>query len=102
MVRAGYLKGDFNHQQNRGKEPFVPVTWDEALDLAATALKDVIKRVGNFGIYGGSYGWASAGRFNHAQSQIHRFLNTIGGYTASVNSYSSAAAEVIVPHVLGV
>ena len=26
-------------------------------------------------VFGGSYGWASAGRFHHAQSQVHRFLN---------------------------
>ena len=56
---------------------------------------------GNESIYGGSYGWASAGRFHHAQSQLHRFLNCIGGYTASVNSYSLGASEVILPHVVG-
>ena len=54
---------------------------------------------GNEAIYGGSYGWASAGRFHHAQSQLHRFLNCLGGYIRSVNSYSLGAAEVILPHV---
>jgi biotin/methionine sulfoxide reductase len=45
-------------------------------------------------VFGGSYGWASAGRFHHAQSQIHRFLNTaLGGYVKSVNSYSSGASS---------
>jgi biotin/methionine sulfoxide reductase len=34
-------------------------------------------------------------------SQIHRFLAVIGGYTSSVNTYSLAAGEVIVPHVVG-
>ncbi len=56
---------------------------------------------GNQAIYAGSYGWASAGRFHHAQSQIHRFLNTIGGYTRSVQNYSYAAGDVILPHVIG-
>ena len=37
---------------------------------------------GNEAIFGGSYGWASAGRFHHAQSQLHRFLDLLGGYTA--------------------
>ncbi|TGT20353.1 Asp-tRNA(Asn)/Glu-tRNA(Gln) amidotransferase GatCAB subunit C, partial [Mesorhizobium sp. M4B.F.Ca.ET.172.01.1.1] len=55
----------------------------------------------NSAIYAGSYGWASAGRFHHAQGQLHRFLNTIGGYTGSVLSYSYGAAEIILPHVLG-
>ncbi|ALX47534.1 molybdopterin-dependent oxidoreductase [Lentibacillus amyloliquefaciens] len=102
MVRAGYLRGDQNHRQSRGKEPFVPVSWEEALELAASALKDTKEKVGNAGIYGGSYGWGSAGRFHHAQSQVHRFLNTIGGYVASANNYSAAACQVIVPHVIGV
>src|SRR5690606_29042273 len=47
-------------------------------------------------------GWASAGRFHHAQSQIHRFLNKVlGGYVRSVNSYSAGASAVILPHVMG-
>ncbi len=56
---------------------------------------------GNASIYGGSYGWGSAGRFHHPQGLLHRFLNFHGGYTASVNSYSCAAMEVILPHVIG-
>ena len=52
-------------------------------------------------VFAGSYGWASAGRFHHAQSQVHRFLNVLGGYVRSVNSYSAGAAEVILPHVIG-
>ena len=53
------------------------------------------------GIFGGSYGWASAGRFHDAQHQLHRFLNLAGGYVRSVNSYSSGSATVILPHVIG-
>ena len=56
---------------------------------------------GNEAIFGGSYGWGSAGRFHHPQSQIHRFLNLLGGYTASVESYSSAAMQVILRRVGG-
>src|SRR5207248_2983602 len=53
-------------------------------------------------IFGGSYGWSSAGRFHHAQSQLHRFLNTsLGGYVRSVNSYSAGASTVLFPHILG-
>ena len=59
----------------------------------------MVREHDNTSIYGGSYGWASAGRFHHAQSQLHRFLNCIGGCTRSVNSYSTAAAQVILPHV---
>ena len=85
----------------RGAEPFVEVDWDTALDLVAGELNRVRTSYGNEAIFGGSYGWASAGRFHHAQSQLSRFLATIGGYTSKVDTYSHAAAEVIVPHVLG-
>ena len=102
MVRKGWLeRGPEHHGGGRGTEPFVPVSWDEALDLAAGELRRVRESFGNSGIFGGSYGWASAGRFHHAQSQLHRFLNQLGGYVRSVNTYSFAAAEVIVPHVFG-
>ena len=102
MVRKGWLeRGPEHHGGGRGTEPLVPVSWDKALDLAAGELRRVRESFGNSGIFGGSYGWASAGRFHHAQSQLHRFLNQLGGYVRSVNTYSYAAAEVIVPHVFG-
>ncbi|MEM7294630.1 MAG: molybdopterin-dependent oxidoreductase, partial [Pseudomonadota bacterium] len=64
-------------------------------------LDRVRREFGNNAIYSGSYGWASAGRFHHAQSQLKRFLNCIGGFTRSKDTYSFAAAEVAVPHILG-
>src|SRR6266550_559722 len=85
----------------RGSDVFVPVSWPTALDLLAGELRRVYASYGPDGVFGGSYGWASAGRFHHAQSQLHRFLNCMGGYTASVNSYSLGASEVILPHVVG-
>ena len=100
-VREGWLRGGPERaRERRGAERFVEVPWDEALDLAAEELDRVVREHGNTSIYGGSYGWASAGRFHHAQSQLHRFLNGIGGCTRSVNSYSTAAAQVILPHVV--
>ena len=102
VVRRGYLQARWHGGGvGRGREPFVRVDWDTALDLAADALKHVIDTAGNASIYGGSYGWASAGRFHHAQGQLKRFLNLIGGFTHSRTSYSAGAAEVIVPHILG-
>ena len=100
-VRAGYLTNGPAARAGRGKEPFVEVSWETALDLLARELNSVKARCGNEAIFGGSYGWASAGRFHHAQSQLHRFLKAFGGYTASTNTYSSAAGERILPHVLG-
>jgi biotin/methionine sulfoxide reductase len=105
-VRRGFLeKGPITRETGpttaRGREPFVEVPWDEALDLVAREIARVKARHSNRSIFGGSYGWASAGRFHHAQSQIHRFLNACGGYVAHKDSYSLGAARVLTPHILG-
>ena len=103
-MRAGYLRngpGDTRRGGRRGAEPFVEVDWDTAIGLAADELERVRAEHGNDAIYGGSYGWGSAGRFHHPQSQLHRFLNMFGGYTASVDTYSSAAMQVILRRVAG-
>jgi biotin/methionine sulfoxide reductase len=106
MIRKGWLDslekgGPTKNVTGRGAEPFVALPWDEALDITAKELTRVKDGFGNEAIYAGSYGWASAGRFHHAQSQMRRFLNLFGGNTYSVGTYSSGAAEVIVPHVAG-
>jgi biotin/methionine sulfoxide reductase len=101
MVRAGWLEHGPASRAKRGQEPFVPVSWETASSLVAGEIQRVAGQHGNAAIFGGSYGWASAGRFHHAQSQLHRFLNACGGYTFSVNTHSYAAAEVLLPHVLG-
>ncbi|MET4805424.1 molybdopterin guanine dinucleotide-containing S/N-oxide reductase [Limibacillus sp. MBR-115] len=102
MIRKGFLeKGKDSDRSGRGREPFVAVPWDEALEIASGELDRVRKAHGNQAIFGGSYGWGSAGRFHHAQSQVHRFLNCIGGYTPSIDTYSYAAVSAISPHVVG-
>ena len=101
-IRQSWLEsGPGSNNRKRGAEPFVAVSWETAEKLVAAELTRVKEKYSNNAIYAGSYGWASAGRFHHAKSQIHRFLNCIGGSTHSVDTYSFAAAEVIVPHVLG-
>ncbi len=100
-VRRGWLENGPGPSSVRGAEEFVEVGWDELVDLLAAELRRVVDRYGNEAIYGGSYGWASAGRFHHAQSQLHRFLNLLGGYTASRHTYSAGASEVLYPHVFG-
>ena len=99
-IREGFLKHGGASREGRGREPFVEVPWDEALDLVAAELSRVRRDHGPESVYGGSYGWSSAGRFHHAQSQLNRFLRLSGGYTDSVDSYSIGAAKVILPHVV--
>src|SRR5882724_4493339 len=101
MVRRGWLERGPAPDDRRGRDEFVAVSWSRALDLVAADLRRCYAEYGARAIFGGSYGWASAGRFHDAQSQIHRVLNLAGGYVRSVNSYSSGAATVILPHILG-
>ena len=105
MIRARLkLKHGPRRRDNaRGDDPVVAVGWDVALDRVAAEVQSRVKdeSYGNAAIFAGSYGWASAGRFHHAQGQMRRFLNLFGGHAYSVNTYSTGAAEVIVPHVMG-
>jgi biotin/methionine sulfoxide reductase len=101
-IREGWLKhGPGAANDGRGGDRFVEMSWERALDLVAAELKRVIAEHGNRAIFGGSYGWASAGRFHHAQYQLRRFLATIGGFTNSRDTYSNAAGAVLVRNVLG-
>jgi biotin/methionine sulfoxide reductase len=104
-VRQGFLRAAERGQaaaspRQRGQEPFVELPWDEALDLVAAELQRVRAAHGNRAIFGGSYGWASAGRFHHAPGQLHRFLNGFGGYVSGVDTYSLGAGRVLLPHVV--
>jgi biotin/methionine sulfoxide reductase len=88
-------------RHGRGLDSYEQVSWDDALDVVAAELTRVRRDHGDNAVFGGSYGWASAGRFHHAQSQLHRFLALGGGYTASRNSYSLGASLVVLPHIVG-
>ena len=101
MIRRGWLEDGPSPNNRRGVDEFVSVPWPEALDRVAAELDRVYTAHGPRAVFGGSYGWASAGRFHDAQHQLHRFLNLAGGYVRSVNSYSSGAASVLLPHVIG-
>lgn len=102
-VRRRWLENGPGPDLLRGdpEDDYVAVDWDTVLDLLASEVERVRGEHGNAAIYGGSYGWGSAGRFHHAQSQLHRFLNTIGGYTRSVGTYSHGALETLFPHLIG-
>jgi len=102
-IRRRWLENGPGPDDRRGApdDEYVEVEWEEALDLLAAELDRVRAAHGNRAIFGGSYGWGSAGRLHHAQGQLHRFLNVVGGYTSSVNDYSRGASLVLLPHLIG-
>jgi biotin/methionine sulfoxide reductase len=98
-VREGWLRR--RDRAGRGAEAFVPVDWDTALALVADELTRVRAEHGHEAVYGGCYGWASAGRLHHAPSTLKRFLALDGGYVDKVGNHSFGAALAVLPHVLG-
>ncbi|MGW1927905.1 molybdopterin-dependent oxidoreductase [Streptomyces sp. NPDC001919] len=101
-VRRGWLNGLPRVDDTaRGADAFVEVSWDDAITLVSDELHRVRTQYGDSAVFGGSYGWASAGGFHNAQAQLQRFLALGGGYTDSRNTYSTAALEVVLPHVIG-
>jgi biotin/methionine sulfoxide reductase len=101
-VRRSFLeKTHHSDTTGRGREEFVPVDWQTALDLVADEIRRVRDNFGNEAIYAGSYGWASAGRIHHGKSLLQRFMNQIGGAVVHEGTYSSHAGSTMVPHVAG-
>jgi biotin/methionine sulfoxide reductase len=101
-VRAGWLKDrEGSDRSKRGREAFVEIGWDEALRLVAAELARVRAEHGATGIFGGSYGWASAGRLHHARTLVRRFLFAGGGCVDQLGNYSWGAAQFLLPHVIG-
>ena len=101
-VREGWLKKRSRAGgAGRGTERFVEVGWDTALSLAAEELGRVRSAHGASGIFGGSYGWASAGRFHHARTQLRRCLYAGGGCVDQLSNYSWGCAQFFLPHVVG-
>lgn len=101
-VRRGWLtQRERSDRSQRGHDDFVEVDWDSALGLVADELARVRSCHGHAGIFGGSYGWSSAGALHHARTLLQRFLYTGGGCTSQVGNYSWGAAQFLLPHVIG-
>lgn len=100
VVRKSYLEGK-GRGDLRGKEEFVRVSWDTALDLAADAIKRIQKKSGNEALYNASYGgWAIPGAFK-PNVLAGRFFNQIGGSIGTAGEYSNGAAGPVNPGVVG-
>lgn len=101
MVRQGWLASGGGRGAGRGREPFVPVSWERALELVAGEIDRVRREHGPAGIMGGSQGWSSAGLFHEARVQVRRFLAATGGFVDQASNYSFGAALTFLPHILG-
>lgn len=103
MVRKSYLEnpGGDTKPHLRGKEPFVRVTWEEALALTAKAVLDTAEKHGNEALFSSSYGgWSHAGVLRPQVLQ-GRLFGLIGGHTTTTGDYSGGASQVSLPHIIG-
>ncbi|TKA95564.1 trimethylamine-N-oxide reductase TorA [Cereibacter changlensis] len=102
MVRRAWLEqGPGADPDGRGSGDFVRVSWEKALDLVAAELVRVREQHGATAIFGGSYGWKSPGKLHNCRTLLRRMLKLNGGFTTSSGDYSTGAAQVILPHVVG-
>jgi len=102
MVRRAWLEhGPGADKAGRGKGDFVRVSWDTALDLVAKELERVRGKHGPTSIFGGSYGWKSPGKLHNCQTLLARALTVNGGFVSRSGDYSTGAAQVILPYVVG-
>lgn len=102
MVRLDWLrKGHDSDRSQRGDNRFVRVTWEKALDLWYQELERVQKTYGSSGLFTGLADWQMVGKLHKAGSVLDRALSLHGGYVTTVGDYSAAAAQVILPHVIG-
>ncbi|WP_395755986.1 trimethylamine-N-oxide reductase TorA [Edwardsiella ictaluri] len=101
MVRIDWMrKRHLSDTRQRGDNRFVRVSWDEALDLFYQELERVQTSYGPSALLSGS-GWQSTGMFHNAAGMMGRALALHGNYVGTGGDYSTGAAQVILPRVVG-
>ena len=101
MVRKSYLDNPLQPAKGRGEDTYVQVSWEQALKLIHEQHDRIRKANGPSAIFAGSYGWGSSGVLHKAQTLLQRYMNLAGGYSGHSGDYSTGAAQVIMPHVVG-
>lgn len=83
----------------RGEGRFERISWDEALDTVAAALKKTIATWGNEAVY---YQYASGTyQLVAGRAPNYRLLNMLGGYLNQYGTYSSAQIRAASPYTYG-
>lgn len=102
MARLDWLKKrEKSDRTQRGDNRFVRLTWDEALDLFYEELERIQTQYGPSALYAGATGWRQTGQFHSCGSHMQRAVNMHGNFVSKVGDYSTGAAQVILPYVLG-
>ncbi len=70
-------KGD-RHPENRGKSPYVRISWDEALDIVASEIKRIRETYGPAAIAALTSSHHNWGNIGYKRSAFGRFFNLLG------------------------
>lgn len=97
-VRKSFLEGKKSGNL-RGKEPFVRVSWEKAIELVLANLKKT--PVEN--LFNASYGgWGHVGKLHNCNAVAGRFFNTsLGGHIGTDGEYSNGAAGRVNTTIMG-
>ena len=81
-------KGE-RHPENRGKSPYVRISWDEALDIIVSEIKRVQKKYGPHAIFSQSDGHGETAVVHTPHGTARRLLELTGGYTLQTRNPDS-------------
>ncbi|MFN8447610.1 MAG: DMSO/selenate family reductase complex A subunit, partial [Anaerolineae bacterium] len=99
------LKYPMKRVGKRGSGEFEQITWEEAFDIVANKLKDVVEQYGNEAIYlnygTGTLGALVAKSWPPSATPIARLMNCYGGYLNHYGDYSAAQLETAFPYMYG-
>ncbi|TCV93046.1 trimethylamine-N-oxide reductase TorA [Biostraticola tofi] len=102
MARKSWLEGGpGSHTELRGQDQWVRLSWDKAISLVGDEILRIQRQHGPQAIYAGSYGWKSVGLLHNCQALLKRLMNLAGGFLGYTGDYSTGAAQIIMPHVVG-
>ncbi len=94
-------KGRTFRSAEEAKDLFREASWEEALDMAASRLKEFQARYGSQAMLDFSSGGSCRGVFHNSSKLSSRFLTLWGGATRTTGNYSSGAASFALSHVFG-
>ncbi len=100
VYSADRIKYPMKRVGKRGEGQFERISWDEALDAVAEALKNTISKYGNEAVYF-HYGSGSTGGNISKRGTWPRLLALMGGYLNYYGTYSTAQIQYASPYTYG-
>lgn len=100
VYSADRIKYPMKRTGKRGEGQFQQISWDEAAQAVADALKDTIAKYGNEAVYF-HYGSGSTGGNISKRGTWPRLLALLGGYLGYYGSYSAAQISYAAPYTYG-